>query len=142
MPSSAPPPPHLHPSPTRRSSDLAAVISGSAAFFAPEIAIVPLSLLPPVMRMRSMLPPSKLRQDTLMPARTALQNLVFQAIDQRPPRSEEHTSELQSRRDLVCRLLHPPPLTYTLPLHDALPISPRSSAAAPRFSHRKSQSCR
>src|SRR6266496_1891246 len=24
---------------------------------------------------------------------------------QRPPRSEEHTSELQSRRDLVCRLL-------------------------------------
>src|SRR5438874_7181283 len=23
----------------------------------------------------------------------------------RPPRSEEHTSELQSRRDLVCRLL-------------------------------------
>src|SRR6266496_5633218 len=25
--------------------------------------------------------------------------------DQPPPRSEEHTSELQSRRDLVCRLL-------------------------------------
>src|SRR5690349_24205964 len=25
--------------------------------------------------------------------------------DQRPDRSEEHTSELQSRRDLVCRLL-------------------------------------
>src|SRR5437868_11076799 len=25
--------------------------------------------------------------------------------DQRPPRSEEHTSELQSRFDLVCRLL-------------------------------------
>src|SRR5690349_22602724 len=24
---------------------------------------------------------------------------------QQPPRSEEHTSELQSRRDLVCRLL-------------------------------------
>src|SRR5438874_4808311 len=31
-----------------------------------------------------------------------------QRVDQRdalPPRSEEHTSELQSRRDLVCRLL-------------------------------------
>src|SRR5690349_24548875 len=26
-------------------------------------------------------------------------------IDSAPPRSEEHTSELQSRRDLVCRLL-------------------------------------
>src|SRR6266496_2320954 len=57
-------------------------------------------------------------------------------------RSEEHTSELQSRRDLVCRLLletKKPPLTtrhilcfffndtatteiYTLSLHDALPI--------------------
>src|SRR5690349_1347285 len=40
-------------------------------------------------------------------------------------RSEEHTSELQSRRDLVCRLLLAPatPQTYTLSLHDALPIS-------------------
>src|SRR5690349_21966834 len=26
-------------------------------------------------------------------------------VPARPPRSEEHTSELQSRRDLVCRLL-------------------------------------
>src|SRR5206468_1510075 len=33
-------------------------------------------------------------------------------------RSEEHTSELQSRSDLVCRL----PSFYTLSLHDALPI--------------------
>src|SRR5437868_6635972 len=40
-------------------------------------------------------------------------------------RSEEHTSELQSRFDLVCRLLlaPSPTLTYTLSLHDALPIS-------------------
>src|SRR5438874_2403854 len=39
-------------------------------------------------------------------------------------RSEEHTSELQSRRDLVCRLLLDPATTeiYTLSLHDALPI--------------------
>src|SRR6267378_1015743 len=64
----------------------------------------------------------------------------------RPARSEEHTSELQSRRDLVCRLLlekknaararacrrltrsGEPRLNsshitiYTLSLHDALPI--------------------
>src|SRR5699024_10827366 len=56
-------------------------------------------------------------------------------------RSEEHTSELQSRFDLVCRLLlekkktdtthhthcsstsPPRPAIYTLSLHDALPIS-------------------
>src|SRR5690606_6430762 len=44
-------------------------------------------------------------------------------------RSEEHTSELQSRENLVCRLLldisttHPHPLS----LHDALPISTISS---------------
>src|SRR5690349_21775791 len=42
-------------------------------------------------------------------------------------RSEEHTSELQSRRDLVCRLLlendTPTTAIYTLSLHDALPIS-------------------
>src|SRR5699024_3407547 len=40
-------------------------------------------------------------------------------------RSEEHTSELQSRFDLVCRLLPPPapPAISPLSLHDALPIS-------------------
>src|SRR5206468_1581429 len=41
-------------------------------------------------------------------------------------RSEEHTSELQSRSDLVCRLLLENTLAttaiYTLSLHDALPI--------------------
>src|SRR5699024_6629638 len=40
-------------------------------------------------------------------------------------RSEEHTSELQSRFDLVCRLLlaTAPPLPSPPALHDALPIS-------------------
>src|SRR5438045_666349 len=40
------------------------------------------------------------------------------------PRSEEHTSELQSLRHLVCRLLLPPAPRRipTLSLHDALPI--------------------
>src|SRR5690606_14541512 len=42
-------------------------------------------------------------------------------------RSEEHTSELQSRENLVCRLLLDSPLPdiYHLSLHDALPISGR-----------------
>src|SRR5688572_8483176 len=41
-----------------------------------------------------------------------------------PVRSEEHTSELQSQSNLVCRLLLDPASTdfYTLSLHDALPI--------------------
>src|SRR5947209_8241928 len=40
------------------------------------------------------------------------------------PRSEEHTSELQSRQYLVCRLLldHASTYIYSLSLHDALPI--------------------
>src|SRR6266511_4270960 len=56
-------------------------------------------------------------------------------------RSEEHTSELQSRENLVCRLLlekkklnlffSDPPTNeiYTLSLHDALPISPAHAQA-------------
>src|SRR5437660_1172112 len=44
-------------------------------------------------------------------------------------RSEEHTSELQSRGHLVCRLLLATPTTeiYTLSLHDALPILRRTA---------------
>src|SRR5690554_300519 len=84
----------------------------------------------------------------------------------RRARSEEHTSELQSRPQLVCRLLlekkkchsssgilwnlrpgrnsmemypneTPPPGIYTLSLHDALPIS-GTTAAAPRRRRRRS----
>src|SRR5262245_497705 len=45
-------------------------------------------------------------------------------------RSEEHTSELQSLRHLVCRLLLAAARTviYPLSLHDALPISARACA--------------
>src|SRR5436853_606433 len=48
-------------------------------------------------------------------------------IAKSPERSEEHTSELQSLRHLVCRLLLDTSSTelYTLSLHDALPISSR-----------------
>src|SRR5947209_5916556 len=47
-----------------------------------------------------------------------------EAHDGSVPRSEEHTSELQSRQYLVCRLLPDAPRTeiYILSLHDALPI--------------------
>src|ERR1035438_6788184 len=49
----------------------------------------------------------------------------FGTISPKPvARSEEHTSELQSLRHLVCRLLHAtaPTEIYPLSLHDALPI--------------------
>src|SRR5690606_25967447 len=54
---------------------------------------------------------------TTEPSRTMSAKTSFQ-------RSEEHTSELQSRENLVCRLLLDPhlPYSYTLSLHDALPI--------------------
>src|SRR5690242_8168219 len=59
-------------------------------------------------------------------------------------RSEEHTSELQSHVNLVCRLLLDTPTSYiyTLSLHDALPIltSKSSSSSAigrPAVRHEK-----
>src|SRR5262245_10437992 len=58
-----------------------------------------------------------------------------------PFRSEEHTSELQSLRHLVCRLLlgTAPTHVYTLSLHDALPISIEcSSRSAGCRAHRAS----
>src|SRR5699024_3862739 len=93
-----------------------------------------------------------------------------------PPtlRSEEHTSELQSRFDIVCRLLHEKKYqytdrvlhrlshscindlhkitfsnyihslaaSYTLSLHDALPILGRGKAGARRFRRVTPVSCR
>src|SRR5438874_4735131 len=60
----------------------------------------------------------------------------------RPTRSEEHTSELQSRRDLVCRLLlekkkkpttrpPPPPLPRPDPARTPPPLPPACTLASP-----------
>src|SRR5438874_8066353 len=52
-------------------------------------------------------------------------SLVDQIIDFRPAgldRSEEHTSELQSRRDLVCRLLLEKKKKHELPVIDQYEI--------------------
>src|SRR5690606_42121210 len=49
-----------------------------------------------------------MRADVVARARHAdlfLAYLARHAVARRPPRSEEHTSELQSRENLVCRLL-------------------------------------
>src|SRR5437868_6196328 len=71
------------------------------------------------------------------PPSTALHSaflLCFQpSRPSRRQRSEEHTSELQSRFDLVCRLLlaTSPPSIFSLSLHDALPILPVLPCCSP-----------
>src|SRR5260221_8487692 len=46
-----------------------------------------------------------LAPDRVALRRGALRRAVREAHGRQPPRSEEHTSELQSHSDLVCRLL-------------------------------------
>src|SRR5699024_12081905 len=87
------PPPDLHSFPTRRSSDLSACCCGTA--FSVISAFTGASCWASRRR------PSR-------PATTS--RSVHSAARKSPPacrkaRSEEHTSELQSRFDLVCRLL-------------------------------------
>src|SRR5690349_23937210 len=77
----------LHPFPTRRSSDLG-VVNGSVARIDPSVQNGTVTV------------------DVSLPAelpRGARPDLSVDGTIQL--RSEEHTSELQSRRDLVCRLL-------------------------------------
>src|SRR5699024_12264658 len=90
--------PSYVPLPTRRSSDLrqqVAIVGGIRADEEPNQqhgaheAVYPAGL-----------PPVLLHQAAGAGAAIQLVDLV-----QRPQRSEEHTSELQSRFDLVCRLL-------------------------------------
>src|SRR5690349_22185954 len=69
--------PDLHSFPTRRSSDLAIVPSGASTGEHEALEL----------------------RDTK--SKRYLDKSVLNAV-----RSEEHTSELQSRRDIVCRLLH------------------------------------
>src|SRR5690349_9065728 len=122
MPSSAPAPRDPHSFPTRRSSDLQRRCSRGRLRGAG---------LP---RRAGARPPHVLdrvrqRGAHRQPARRARRLEFPRHVRSRgggrrrdPRRSEEHTSELQSRRDLVCRLLPPPPAIHTLSLHDALPI--------------------
>src|SRR5437773_8303569 len=43
--------------------------------------------------------------EEVVDARAAAAEVAVAELDEREPRSEEHTSELQSHHDLVCRLL-------------------------------------
>src|SRR5262245_9366363 len=112
----------LHSFPTRRSSDLQGRVRhlGRRQSLQSERAVGSAADVPATCRGRACLPDGleqlftecRLRLDARGEGRTSAQ-----------PRSEEHTSELQSLRHLVCRLLlSSPSAIYTLSLHDALPI--------------------
>src|ERR1035441_6401713 len=68
---------------------------------------------------------------TDIPARDYAQ-FIGEAAMRDSYRSEEHTSELQSLRHLVCRFLRDTPTAeiYTLSLHDALPIYAEGATVA------------
>src|SRR5215469_17305173 len=77
-------------------------------------------------------------RSTLFPYTTLFRSggAAFRPCDQRGalqcrtgPRSEEHTSELQSRRDLVCRLLLEKKKTITGVPQDVPPIRLTSSSS-------------
>src|SRR5690606_41855287 len=72
----------LHSFPTRRSSDLSASATDSSS--------------PPLVEQYA---------ETAPHPHTALETPGVRRLALRRPRSEEHTSELQSRENLVCRLL-------------------------------------
>src|SRR3712207_8052559 len=61
-----------------------------------------------------MLPPNAGLVCLILPSSSSISNLVQSAVR---PRSEEHTSELQSRQYLVCRLLLEKKITHYIPRH-------------------------
>src|SRR5699024_12736952 len=98
--SSAAPPLTLHSFPTRRSSDLPPPPPNSSGNGNP---IIPIS--PNCLKISNGKVPVRSRS-TAPGATSSVENsrIIFLIIDC-SSRSEEHTSELQSRFDLVCRLL-------------------------------------
>src|SRR5688500_2779867 len=109
--------------PTRRSSDLGRRV------IACSVKRTRLNLMDPVHRIRHS-PNATIRHCGISALQRAV-NEKLHACDahvvirrRRDRRSEEHTSELQSPCNLVCRLLLAPPHSALSPLslHDALPI--------------------
>src|SRR5438477_606711 len=126
MPSSAStgPPPALLSFPTRRSSDL---LRGRERLIAKELSYGDQRRLE-VARALATQPKLVLLDEPtagMNPQETAAFTAFVEKLRREEKRSEEHTSELQSHVNLVCRLLLPPapPQLYSLSLHDALPIS-------------------
>src|SRR5438034_1319476 len=124
MPSSAPDHPSLHSFPTRRSSDLPQLLHldidsltdhFQASRFSYSTQALPVNVL-----LDTLVRPNGDTDDAEGNTNILWQYLPEKAVS----RSEEHTSELQSHSDLVCRLLPPTTHLFTPSLHDALPIFP------------------
>src|SRR5206468_13062257 len=98
------PQPHLHSFPTRRSSDLSPVLMQAErdAWRPGEEIFEPIGPTEKKSAPPPQCPHCKKPMALVGRWRPAPSPL---AIARAPPRSEEHTSELQSRSDLVCRLL-------------------------------------
>src|SRR5206468_4476085 len=98
------PTPDLHSFPTRRSSDLVAITTNSSSRVKPRIEFFMLernNAIETLTRRRLGIRDSRRTADD----RHGCGDLLPSGITQSGFRSEEHTSELQSRSDLVCRLL-------------------------------------
>src|SRR5437879_4144442 len=132
MPSSAFSPHTLHSFPTRRSSDLT-----SCGWFFDEIsgieAVQILRYAAMALQCLNDLGGGRLEDEFVRRLATpAGCSGPPRAGGRTRPRSEEHTSELQSPMYLVCRLLPSPRTPSTLSLHDALPISPPAAGSSTR----------
>src|SRR5688500_3649007 len=109
--------------PTRRSSDLARVRIRHCLADLPEDAEELPAFRGHVVAIRQQLR-ERLAPDQLHTEKRPFVGELAQLVHRRNPRrSEEHTSELQSPCNLVCRLLPPASASRPLSLHDALPIS-------------------
>src|SRR5690606_39849322 len=89
--------PDPHSFPTRRSSDLEIfpALDGNALVNASS----------PTGLIHTILHGAELPSTAQRPARLRMQGYAWRLNDDEVARSEEHTSELQSRENLVCRLL-------------------------------------
>src|SRR5204862_8332480 len=92
----------LPPFPTRRSSDLSSPPPRRARWPTPDVASPNRTPVRPRTDVRCTATPAAPENQTF-PDTHFRKCLIFRR--RRGSRSEEHTSELQSRRDLVCRLL-------------------------------------
>src|SRR5690606_42044192 len=95
FPSATPPPRPPPPSPPRRSSDLPVTLAEP----------IPDGVTDPITDLLHVDPPAALAVPAFRADVLAILTVVAVRLPGVPPRSEEHTSELQSRENLVCRLL-------------------------------------
>src|SRR5262245_22463073 len=122
MPSSAGGVPALPAFPPRRSSDLTDA-AGAARAVTPVVRLAPAKLNLTLAVVGRRADGYHALHSVMVPLDLA--DRLSLAVDPSPAasdRSEEHTSELQSLRHLVCRLRPAASLRYPLSLHDALPI--------------------